>query len=334
MPLIAAEEHFMIPEVAQAAGRYMASPKARGSGWHEASAALEDGPREHAAGLLLELGETRIAAMDAAGIDRALLLLSIVGNPQMLDSDEATALARLANDRLAEAIARHPDRLAGLACVAPQDADAAAAELERAVQTLGLRGLVINSHTQDVYLDDDRFRPLLEAADALAVPIYIHPGLLPSSGVSPYLDYGLMAAMWGFAADASLQALRLIMSGAFDRHPNLTVVLGHLGEHIPFSLPRIDIHHLETKRNSAPKLERLPSEYFRERFFVTTSGMNHAPRSIRFCIEELGADRVLFAADHPFENGEREVEGIRAAELSPQEWELVAHGNAERIFGL
>ena len=334
MPLIAVEEHFSIPELAQAAGRYLASPEGQASGWPQAGAALEEGPREAAARRLLELREERIASLDAAGVDRALLLLSTVGNPQMLDAQEGTRLARVANDRLAEAIAAAPDRLAGLACVAPQDPAAAAAELARAIGELGLRGVVINSHTGGEYLDEERFRPLLEAADALGAPIYIHPSLLPADAIRPYLRYGLMAAIWGFAAEASVHALRLILSGSFDRFPNLRVVLGHLGEHIPFSLPRIDIHHLQTKRNCAPTLQRLPSEYFREHFYVTTSGMNHAPRSIRFCIDELGADRVLFAADHPFEELGDEVAGIRAVPLAPHEREALEHANAERLFGL
>jgi 2,3-dihydroxybenzoate decarboxylase len=143
-----------------------------------------------------------------------------------------------------------------------------------------------------------------------------------------------MAAIWGFAAEASIHALRLILSGAFDRHPNLRIVLGHLGEHIPFSLPRIDIHHLQTKARAAPQLERLPSEYFKEHFYVTTSGMNHAPESIRFCIDVLGAERVLFAADYPFEQADSEVAGIRAVALSDGERALLEHANAERVFKL
>jgi 2,3-dihydroxybenzoate decarboxylase len=334
MPLIAAEEHFSIPELGLAAQRFLASPAGRASGWHEAGAALEDATRERQAKLLLDLDSERIAAMDAAGIDRQLLLLSTVGNPQMLPAAEGTELARLANDRLADLVSRRPDRFAGLACVAPQDGAAAAAELDRAISVLGLRGLVINSHTEGEYLDAERFSPLLEAADALGVPIYIHPSLLPADAIRPYLAYGLMAAIWGFAAEASIHALRLILSGAFDRHPNLRIVLGHLGEHIPFSLPRIDIHHLQTKARAAPQLERLPSEYFKEHFYVTTSGMNHAPESIRFCIDVLGAERVLFAADYPFEQADSEVAGIRAVALSDGERALLEHANAERVFML
>ncbi|HEY1777205.1 MAG TPA: amidohydrolase family protein [Solirubrobacteraceae bacterium] len=333
MPLIAVEEHFMIPELAQAAQGFLAGPQARGSGWHEATAALEEGARQEAGARLLDLGEARLAAMDAAGIERQVLLVTTVGNPQMLAAAEGTELARLANDRLAEVIAAHPDRFSGLACVAPQDPHAAAAELERAINTLGLRGLVINSNISGEYLDEDRFAPLLEAAAALSAPIYIHPTLLPPDAIRPYLRYGLMAAVWGFAAEASVHALRLILSGAFDRFPSLQVVLGHLGEHIPFSLPRIDSNHLETKA-AAPSLQRLPSEYFRENFHVTTSGMNLAPASIRFCVDLLGAERVLFAADYPYEPIELEVQAIKELALSDRERDLIEHANAERLFRL
>jgi 2,3-dihydroxybenzoate decarboxylase len=334
MRRIAVEEHFLIPELAAAGERFLASPAAAGSGWREAGAVLREEQRRATGGLAMDLGAGRIAAMDAAGIDMQVLLVSVVGQLQSLPAAEASALARLANDRVADAVAVHPDRLAALATVAPQDPVGAARELERAIGELGFKGLTINSHIGGEYLDAPRFVPLLEAAEALDAPIYLHPSLLPADAIRPYLDYGLMAAIWGYAADASLHALRIILSGVFDRHPGLTLVLGHLGEHIPFSLPRIDIHHLQTKANAAPHLQRLPSEYFAEHVLVTTSGMNHAPDSIRFCVHALGAERVMFAADYPFEPLAPEVEGIHAVPLDDAERELICHGNAERVFSL
>src|SRR6202012_3491337 len=153
----------------------------------------------------------------------------------------------------------HPTRLAGLGAVAPQQPEQAAAEIERATRHLGLRGVVINSHTQGEYLDGPRFAPIFEAVQACQVPLYLHPSLLPAGAVDPYLDYGLMAAMWGYAADASLHALRIIFSGTFDRWPGVRIVLGHLGEHIPFSLPRLDAHHAQTRAKCTPDLQRRPS---------------------------------------------------------------------------
>jgi 2,3-dihydroxybenzoate decarboxylase len=332
--LIAVEEHFLVDELLAAGQRYLASPAAVSSGWREAGAALEDEDRDRRGRLTLDLGEGRIAAMDAAGIDLALLSLSTVANLQMLEVDEATALARTANDQLAKAVAGRPDRLAGLACVAPQDPDAAAAEIERAISALGLSGVIVNSHTRGEYLDAPRYQPLFAAAEACGAPLYLHPSLLPAGAVAPYLDYGLMAAMWGYAADASLHALRIILSGTFDRFPDLQMVLGHLGEHLPFSLARLDAHHAQTRVKTTPGLQRRPSEYVRENLLVSTSGMNHAPRSVRFCIDELGADRVMFAADYPFEDPDAEVAAFERVPLAPEERAALAHATAERVFNL
>ncbi|HEY6525630.1 MAG TPA: amidohydrolase family protein [Solirubrobacteraceae bacterium] len=332
--LIAVEEHFMLPELLQAGQRYLASPAAADSGWREAGAALEDADRERRGALTLDLGAGRLGAMDAAGIDLAVLSISTVANLQMLDVAEAIPLAQLANDRLAEAVSEHPDRFAGLAAIAPQDPEQAAAEIERAIQQLHLSGIVINSHTQGEYLDAPRSAPIFEAAQANDAPIYLHPSLLPAGAVAPYLDYGLMAAMWGYAADASLHALRIILSGTLDRYPQTRIVLGHLGEHILFSLPRLDAHHEQTRAKTHPDLAGKPSEYVKEHFFVSTSGMNHAHNSVRFSIDALGADRVMFAADYPFEDPEPEVQAFGAADLDPDERSALAHANAERVFGL
>jgi predicted TIM-barrel fold metal-dependent hydrolase len=240
----------------------------------------------------------------------------------------------VANDRLADAVTAYPGRFAGLACVAPQDPEAAAAEIERATGSLNLNGVVINSHSRGEYLDAPRYEPIFAAAQAGDVPIYLHPSLLPAGAVVPYLDYGLMAAMWGYAAEASLHALRIILAGTFDRFPGLQMVLGHLGEHIPFSLSRLDAHHAQTRVKTTPGLQGRPSEYFREHFTVSTSGMNHAPASIRFCVDQLGADRVMFAGDYPFEDLQPEVAAFAQVPLSESERAALRHGNAERVFGL
>jgi 5-carboxyvanillate decarboxylase len=318
MSLIAVEEHFMTPALAQAAGRYLASDAAVGSGWREAGAALSDADRERGGRQALDLGDGRIAAMDAAGVELAVLSVSTVANLQMLEPAEGAALAREANDELAQAVRDHPGRFAGLACIAPQDPVAAVAELERAVSELGLVGVVINSHVRGEYLDAPRFSAVFEAAGA----------------ADPYLGYGLMAAMWGYAAEASLHALRIILAGTFDRFPGVRLVLGHLGEHIPFSLPRIDAHHLQTKAQCAPSLRRLPSEYVRDHVWVSTSGMNHAPRALRFCLDELGPDRIMFAADHPFEDMSAETAAFAKTDLKDTERAAVSTDNARAVFGL
>ncbi len=182
--LIAVEEHFMLPELLQAGQRYLAGPAAAGSGWREAGAALEDSDRARRGALTLDLGMGRINAMDAAGIDFAILSISTVANHQMLDGAQATPLARLANDQLAEAVVNHPDRFAGLAAIAPQDPEQAAAEIERAIQRLHLSGVVINS-TRRASISTPAVAPIFEAAQDNGAPIYLHPSLLPAGAVGP-----------------------------------------------------------------------------------------------------------------------------------------------------
>jgi 2,3-dihydroxybenzoate decarboxylase len=186
---------------------------------------------------LLEFGPRRMARMD--GIDMQVLALTAPG-VQVLETGLATRLAAQSNDLLAEAIKAHPTRFSGVAAVAPQDPDAAAREIERAATRLGLRGVIINSHTKGEYLDLPKFRPILEAAEAFDLPIYLHPREPSPAMVAPYLDYGLYFATWGFSAESGVHALRLIMSGTFERHFRLKFILGHMGEPIPFWLQRID----------------------------------------------------------------------------------------------
>src|SRR5690242_2644060 len=182
---------------------------------------------------LLDLDEQRIADMDANGVDVQLLLLTSPG-VQIFDAETAVEMAELANDQLAEAIARHPDRYAGLATFAPQDPARAAEEMRRAIEDLGLNGFVVNSHTNGEYLDQEKFWPILEAAEALGAPIYIHPRPLPRGAVDPYLEPDLWAGIWGYAAETGLHALRMITNGVFDRFPDLRIVLGHMGEGLPY----------------------------------------------------------------------------------------------------
>ena len=337
---IAVEEGFTLPEVWTAARRVLGGPLSEEPGEAFVFGLTAPAPRSGPAGpppwlaVLTDLGELRLADMDAAGIDMQLLLLASPG-VQMFEAGEARELSMLANDRLASAIARHPTRLAGLAAIPPQDPAFAAAELQRAVRTLGLRGAVINSHTGGEYLDAERFEPILDAAERLDVPIYIHPRAPSPAMVAPYLEHGLVGAIWGYAAEVGLHALRLIFGGTLDRHPRLRLVIGHMGEGIPFFLDRIDTHHGYGGgwgRRSRP-LQRRPSEYFREHFCVTTSGMNWAP-ALRLAIDTLGIERVLFAADYPFEDAKAAVERISAFPLSDSERAAIEADNARRVFGL
>jgi 5-carboxyvanillate decarboxylase len=335
---IATEEGFNIPEVARATARILPGIAAREPG--EAAIFGIDRPRAHDEGpppWLHQLGNIdggRIADMDGAGIAMQVLLLSSPG-VQLFEAGEARELSQLANDRLAEAIRKHPDRFAGLAAIPPQDPAFAAREMERGVKSLGLRGAIVNSHTGGHYLDEPPYRPILEAAAALRVPIYIHPRAPSPQMVGPYLDHALVGAIWGYAVETSAHALRLIFSGVFDQLPQLRIVIGHMGEGIPFFLDRIDTHYAAGagRRPGSKPLSRPPSEIFRDHFTITTSGMNWGP-ALRLALETLGPERVMFAADYPFENAEAAVARIDSLGLDPKTLASVYHRNAERVFGL
>ena len=278
----------------------------------------------------------RLRVMDAAGIDMHLLSLTTPG-VQALAPDRATTIAGLVNDRLAEIVGQHPTRFAGLATVAPQQPIEAAAELERAVTKLKLNGLLINSYTIDEYLDLPKYDPILAKAAELNVPLYIHPRTPSPSMVKPYSAHGLIGALWGFAADTGLHAMRLIMSGVFDRHPNLTVILGHMGESIPYWFWRIDNMYKKYNALGAgpaigiKPLRQLPSEYFRTNIYITTSGVNsHA--NLKFGLELLGSERIMFAVDYPFESSEESVQFLDTAPISDEDRSNIAHRTAERVF--
>jgi 5-carboxyvanillate decarboxylase len=282
---------------------------------------------------LVDLGDGRIKVMDETGIDMQVISITSPG-VQVLEASLAHELAVQANDQLADAVKRHPRRFAGLAAIAPQLPQQAARELERAVTELGLKGALINSHTNGEYLDDRKYWPILEAANALKTPIYLHPRTPAHSMVKPYLDYGLYFAGWGFAVETSLHALRLIMSGVFDEFPDLMIILGHMGEGIPFYLQRIDNRYLlQIKIGAVKEMKKLPSEYFKDNFVITTSGVAQQS-SLQLSYEELGADRILFAADYPYESIEEAVEFMDSAKIDDIDKHKIYHGNAERIFAL
>jgi 5-carboxyvanillate decarboxylase len=285
---------------------------------------------------LQDLGAQRLADMDATGIDRQIISLTAPG-VQVFDAATAVAVARDANDELAEAVRREPQRYSGLTAVAPQNPSAAAAEIERGMRQLGMKGVIINSHTQGEYLDDPKFSELLAAAEAENAPIYLHPNT-PSNGmIAPLLQCGLDGAIYGFGVETGMHMLRLIVSGVFDRYPGLKVVLGHLGEALPFWLFRLDYMHRATvasQRYAHMKpLQRRVSEYLRENVYVTSSGMAWAP-AIRFCQDVLGMDRVLYAMDYPYEFVAAEVTATDQVPLSDLERRQLFQLNAERVFRL
>lgn len=278
----------------------------------------------------------RIEEMDRFGVDMHLLSITAPG-PQAFDAATGTALAIASNDVLAEAIAKRPDRFAGLAAVAPQDPDAAAREIERAVGGLGFGGVIVNSHTHGRYLDDPRFWPMFEAAVAADAPVYLHPTFPSEEMIGPYRDYGMMGALWGFGADASLHVVRMILGGVFDAFPTLKVVLGHLGEGLGFWLGRLDNRYQNLLRRGGLEglgmkpLAKLPSEYFRSNFWITTSGMMTQP-PLDFCLSMFGEDRILFAVDYPYERTEEAVGFVRGLPYPAETMAKLTHLNAERLF--
>jgi len=279
---------------------------------------------------LLDLEDERIRLMDEAGIDLALLLLTAPG-VQMTEPKAAADLSRRINDGIAETVTRHPDRLAALTVVAPQAPEAAAREIERGMKTLAMKGVVVNSHTDGEYLCEPKYAPLLAAAEEFGAPIYIHPRAPIPAMSEAYRPDNLQHAIWGFQAETGLHALRLITSGVFDRFPKLQIVIGHAGEGLPYWLDRIDFMHALPR--GRPELEHKPSHYFLNNFSVTTSGMNW-PENVLFLVRRLGADRVMFAADYPYQVMKDEVALMDAAPIGDEEREQIYCRTAERVFRL
>lgn len=282
---------------------------------------------------LLDLEDERLQIMDASGVAVHLLSLTAPG-VQTLPVPRARALASLVNERLAQVIGRHPGRFAGLAAIAPQDPDGAAAEIAHAIRDLKLNGVVINSHTNNEYLDDQKYWPIFEAAEDFGAPIYIHPRSPSAQMAQPYKRFGLETGIYGFQAETGLHGIRLICSGVFDRYPRLRIILGHLGEGIPFWLWRVDyMHPVRSSHNARPKLELKPSEYFMRNFMITTSGMNWHP-ALRFCIEAVSADNIMWAIDYPYQLTAGAVEFMNDAPIALADKHKIFHRNAERVFGI
>ena len=331
---IATEEAWTTREIADAYMRFIASEPSDEPGF------LALGRRYYARGAnsptlssMLDIGDGRIAAMDRLGIDMQLLLLTAPG-VQVFAADTATALARDSNDQLAESIAKHPQRLAGLAAVAPQDPGNSAKEIERAMTRLNLNGIVINSHTKGEFLDDQKFWEILEAAEAHNAPLYIHPRNHATAMLQPYLDRRLEAGILGFAADVALHTVAMITAGVFDRFPNLKLVIGHAGEGIPYMLYRIDyMQRVVREGRGALTLKQRPSDYMKENVYITSSGMAWEP-AIKFAQSTLGVDRVLYAMDYPYQADPAEVIALDDLDISDADKKMFFQTNAERVFGL
>jgi predicted TIM-barrel fold metal-dependent hydrolase len=281
---------------------------------------------------LQDLGRTRLAAMDAAGIDVQVVSLTAPGC-EGLDAETAVPVAKDANDRLFDAVKAHPDRLAGFAALPTADPDASAKELERAVTRLGFKGAMINGHARGRYLDDKKYWSIFECAQALGVPIYLHPTLPHPNVMKTYFEgyEELSLAAWGFALETCTHFLRLVFAGIFDTYPGLKIILGHLGEGLPFWVHRINDH---THQSAARRgLKKSPAQYLRDNLVVTTSGNFFTPAFL-CTVMALGVDNVLFSVDWPYESNRTATDWFKHVPLGDQDKEKIAHLNAERILRL
>src|SRR5215510_6789667 len=311
--IIALEEHYFDPEVKR----------------HITGLDATNAPR--IVERLDDVGELRLREMDEAGIDVQVLSLANPGL-QKLDAETAVGLARGANDRLHETVRAHPDRFSAFAAIPTPDPKAAADELERAVTKLGFKGALVNGLTNGVFLDDKRFWPIFERARALDVPLYMHPAIPHPAVIEAYYkDYVkdwpmLLRAGWGFTAETALAAIRVVLSGVLDEYPRTRIILGHLGEGIPFFLWRIT--HSLARQGRDTKAFR---DYFCEHFYVTTSGFFSNP-ALLCTMMEMGIDRILFSVDYPFVENTLGAKWLDTVPLSAEDKEKLLSGNAKRLL--
>jgi 2,3-dihydroxybenzoate decarboxylase len=317
---IAVEEHFAIGKTAAKSVRFP-----QDAYW----AGIE--------GKLIDLFDRRLAEMDACGIGLAVLSLNANGIQEIPEAGRAVELAREANDALADAVAKRPDRFAGLAALPMQDPDAAAAELQRCVRDLKFRGALVNGFSQvgtadsAVYYDLPQYRPFWAEVERLNAPFYLHPRYSLPSRRQRYEGHSWMVGSpWDFAEETAIHALRLMGSGLFYEFPKLKIIIGHLGERIPFDLWRLD-HRLKKLPDRPNK--RPMADYFRQNFYITTSG-NFCTQSLIQAMLTVGADRMLFAVDYPFEDHEQAAAWFDGAEIAEHDRIKIGRDNAKALFNL
>jgi 2,3-dihydroxybenzoate decarboxylase len=312
---IALEEHFLDP----ATKPY----------WLPTMADVDPGFVKKLVGMLEDFGDGRLAVMDRGGIAHAVLGASGPGAQAEPDAAKAARVARESNDFLAKNIAPHPDRFSGFAHVALQDPKGAADELERCVRDLKFKGAMVNGQTQGVYLDDPKLDPFWERAEALGAAIYLHPA--DPEAVYPALAgyKSLQRATWGWGVETGSHALRMVFGGLFDRFPKAKLLLGHMGETLPFLLWRFD----SRAKLYGVKLKREPSQYIKENIWVTNSGM-YSAEPLDCALAALGKDRVMFSADYPFEDSDLACKHMDDVPLDDKTRAAVAYDNAAKLLGI
>jgi predicted TIM-barrel fold metal-dependent hydrolase len=321
MTTITLEEHFVTETFLKATGAYgRAAPP----------------PLAQRQAQLLDLGDGRIAALDEAAIDFQVLSLASMGF-DALDAGKATVLARDVNDELAAAIAANPARMGGFAMLALKQPESAAKELERCCGELGFCGAMLDGTIEGLFLDDPRFLPVFEAAVHLNVPIYLHPAPPPESVAKAYYaglgeaGYLLSIAGWGWHSETAVHTLRLILAGVFDRFPTLQLIIGHMGEGLPYAMARTSA----ILSHAAPQLRQTVAEYFQTNIHLTTSGYFTQP-PLRCALDVVGIDRIMFSVDYPFSANTRGRDFLSAVAetLSLDEMEKLTHRNAAQVLKL
>ena len=334
MRKIATEEAWSIPEVAAALGEVARGPtssldKLLVAAIYDAKADTSGYGTMNFLDGLLDVESRRLREMDEFGVDMHLLSLTAPG-VQMFDADTATELAALANDRMADIAENIPPGLQVWRRSPPQPQ--ARGKRNGAHRKLKLNGFILNSHTHGEYLDDPKFWPVLEAAEALDACIYIHPRAASDGLKGPLQDYGMDSAMWGYGVEVGTHAVRMMAAGVFDRFPKLKICVGHMGEAIPFWIWRITFMNTRAQAvGRAPKTQLTMEEYFRRNFVFTTSGVED-PLALDYSIKRMGIDNVLWAIDYPYQPMKPAVDFLDGAPLSAAELHKLYHENAERIF--
>jgi predicted TIM-barrel fold metal-dependent hydrolase len=321
---ITLEEHFVSPGWLAGPGRDFAE-QLRGRG----------APGTRIVEQLQDVGDGRMAEMDAAGIDMQVLSLNSPGVEQA-DVEEQVAIARESNDFLIDVVKKNPKRFAAFAALPVAAPELAAEELDRRVRQQGFKGTLINGHSRGRYLDDKFFWPILERAQALNVPIYLHPTVPPKQvvdvlygGFSPVVSGTFAAAGWGWHIETGVHLIRMVLGGVFDRYPKLQVVVGHLGEGVPFMLQRLN-RNLPTRMT---KLDRPLAAYLRENVHYTFAGFNFTATFLDLLLE-VGPERIMFSVDHPYGSMAEARAFLEHIPVSAADRERIAHGNAERLFNL
>ena len=320
---IGLEEHFAIPETLGDSAGFL-SPDC----WETLSRRL------------IDIHEERLREMDAHGMELMILSLNAPTVQAVADTAAAVDLARRANDFLAEQVARRPDRFQGFAALPLQDPEAAALELRRCMRDLGFRGALVNGFSQVTrgsgvaYYDHPDYLPFWAEVEALDAPFYLHPRNPLAQDSRIYDGCGwLMGPTWAFGQETAVHALRLMGSGLFDRHPNLKIVLGHLGEGLPYSMWRVDNRNAWTKAAPAYPAQHPIGHYFSRNFWLTTSG-NFRTQSLVDAMLELGSDRLLFSTDWPFEAVSDACTWFDACSISENDRLKIGRTNAQALFKL